>query len=130
VEDVRKGIQVVAFLAPAVAISCLCLPGMTSQAACALFVAALGMQSLGQAGFVANMSDIAPQDAGKLFGLCNTFGSFAGIVGVSATGILLQATGSFDTLFKLTAALYVAGAWCFWSWARADIIFGEPVRTS
>jgi len=28
----------------------------------------------GQAGFVANMSDIAPRHGGKLFGLCNTFG--------------------------------------------------------
>lgn len=37
----------------------------------------------GQAGFVANMSDIAPRHAGLLFGLCNTFGSFAGILGVS-----------------------------------------------
>lgn len=37
----------------------------------------------GQAGFVANMSDIAPRHAGVLFGLCNTFGSLAGILGVS-----------------------------------------------
>jgi ACS family sodium-dependent inorganic phosphate cotransporter/ACS family sodium-dependent inorganic phosphate cotransporter-like MFS transporter 9 len=37
----------------------------------------------GQAGFVANMSDIAPRHAGILFGLCNTFGSLAGILGVS-----------------------------------------------
>jgi hypothetical protein len=32
---------------------------------------------------VANMSDIAPRHAGVLFGLCNTFGSLAGILGVS-----------------------------------------------
>ena len=37
----------------------------------------------GQAGFVANMSDIAPRHAGRLFGLCNTFGSLAGILGVA-----------------------------------------------
>ena len=37
----------------------------------------------GQAGFVANMSDVAPRHAGLLFGLCNTFGSLAGILGVS-----------------------------------------------
>ena len=127
VEDVRKGIQVVAFLGPAAAILSLTAPGMTSRVACALFVAALGLQSLGQAGFVANMSDIAPQDSGKLFGLCNTFGSLAGIVGVSITGLLLQRTGNFDVLFRLSAGLYVLGAVCFWSWARADPIFGEPI---
>ena len=64
----------------------------------------------GQAGFVANMSDIAPRHAGQMFGLCNTFGSAAGIVGVSAVGYIVQATGSFDPVFKLTALLYVCGA--------------------
>lgn len=32
------------------------------------------------------MSDIAPRHAGLLFGLCNTFGSLAGILGVSGGG--------------------------------------------
>lgn len=45
----------------------------------------------GQAGFVANMSDIAPRHAGLLFGLCNTFGSFAGILGVSGGWLQLEA---------------------------------------
>ena len=62
----------------------------------------------GQAGFVANMSDIAPRYAGRLFGLANTFGSFAGILGVSAVGFVVEKTGSFDPVFKLTAVLYIA----------------------
>lgn len=45
--------------------------------------AALVFNSCRQAGFVANMSDIAPRHAGRLFGLSNTFGSLAGVVGVS-----------------------------------------------
>ena len=73
------------------------------------------------------MSDIAPKDSGKLFGLCNTFGSLAGIVGVQAAGVLYEATGSFTMLFKLTAVMYLIGAACFWAWARAHPIFGEPV---
>jgi ACS family sodium-dependent inorganic phosphate cotransporter/ACS family sodium-dependent inorganic phosphate cotransporter-like MFS transporter 9 len=48
-----------------------------------LLVMLLSYIPAGQAGFVANMSDIAPRHAGTLFGLCNTFGSFAGILGVS-----------------------------------------------
>ena len=62
----------------------------------------------GQAGFVANMSDIAPRYAGRLFGLANTFGSFAGILGVSAVGFVVEKTGSFDPVFKLTAVMYIA----------------------
>lgn len=48
------------------------------QVAVSLMTVALGTTSLGQAGFVANMSDIAPRQAGQMFGLCNTFGSLAG----------------------------------------------------
>ena len=62
----------------------------------------------GQAGFVANMSDIAPRYAGRLYGLANTFGSFAGILGVSAVGFVVEKTGSFDPVFKLTAVMYIA----------------------
>jgi cyanate permease len=89
----------------------------------ALFTMALGVQSLGQAGFVANMSDVAPHNAGQLFGLCNTFGSFAGIVGVSAAGMLYEATGSFNSLFYLSAALYTLGAVVFGICAKVDVLF-------
>lgn len=54
------------------------------------------------------MSDIAPRYAGRLFGLANTFGSFAGILGVSSVGFIVEQTGSFDPVFKLTAAMYIA----------------------
>ena len=125
VEAVRKRIQVVAFLGPAAALLLLTAPGMTAGAAVGLFIAALGTQALGQAGFVANMSDIAPKHAGKLFGLCNTFGSAAGILGVGAAGWLYEVTGSFDVLFRLSAALYVLGALCFFAWAQATPLFGN-----
>lgn len=57
--------------------------------------------------FVANMSDIAPSYAGQLFGLCNTFGCLAAALGIAAVGFIFEVTGSFDAVFKLTAALYV-----------------------
>ena len=71
---------------------------------------ALGMKALGQAGFVANMSDIAAQSAGKLFGLSNTVGSFAGILSVSISGLILEKTGSFTAVFQITALMYITAA--------------------
>eukprot|EP00892_Ulva_mutabilis_P007198 jgi/Ulvmu1/4850/UM020_0136.1 len=124
VVKVRKTIQVAAFVGPAVALLLLTTAQVTSGMAVGLFTMALGVQSLGQAGFVANMSDVAPEDAGQLFGLCNTFGSFAGIVGVSAAGFLLEATGSFNTLFYLSAVLYAVGAVVFGVWAKGEPIHG------
>lgn len=84
-------------------------PGVSPQLAVAALAVAVSATSLGQAGFVANMSDIAPRQAGQMFGLCNTFGSFAGILGVVAVGFIVEATGSYVPVFQATAAMYVVG---------------------
>lgn len=55
------------------------------------------------------MSDVAPAQAGQLFGLCNTFGSAAGILGTAGVGVLVEATGSFSAVFGITAGLYLIG---------------------
>lgn len=107
VVKVRKALQTVSMLVPAAALLLLATPGLPPAAAVGCMTAALGVTSLGQAGFVANMSDIAPDNAGQMFGLCNTFGSAAGILGVVAVGVVVEATGSFAPMFQITAAMYV-----------------------
>lgn len=105
---VRKVVQSVAFLGPVAPLAALAAGGLAPGAAVAAMTAALGVTSLGQ--FVTNMSDVAPRHAGRLFGLCNTFGSAAGILGVSAAGFIVEATGSFGLVFQITAALNILGA--------------------
>ena len=80
---VRKGVQTVAFLGPVGPRLALAAGGLSPGVAVAAMTGALGITSVGQ--FVTNMSDVAPRQAGKLFGLCNTFGSVAGILSVSGT---------------------------------------------
>jgi len=123
VTQVRKAVQTVAFLVPAVALLVLSQPGLSPQQAVVLMTVALGTTSLGQAGFVANMSDIAPRQAGKMFGLCNTFGSLSGIVGVTAVGFIVEATNSFSPVFQLTAGLYVLGTLVWWLLATGERVF-------
>ena len=53
----------------------------------------LAAASAGQAGFVANMADIAPGSAGQMFGLCGTFASLAGIIATSSVGLIVERTG-------------------------------------
>eukprot|EP00887_Chlorella_sp_A99_P000660 scaffold5.g660.t1 len=108
-QEVRKGVQTVAFLGPVLALVLLSNHSISPAAAVACMAAALGITSLGQAGFVANISDVAPRHAGLLFGLCNTFGCLAGILGVSVCGFVLERTGSFAPIFQATAVLYVLG---------------------
>jgi len=123
VTTVRKAVQTVAFLVPAVALLALSQPGLSPQVAVGLMTAALGTTSLGQAGFVANMSDIAPRQSGQMFGLCNTFGSLSGIVGVTAVGYIVEATHSFSAVFQLTASLYVIGTIVWLLLATGERVF-------
>jgi ACS family sodium-dependent inorganic phosphate cotransporter/ACS family sodium-dependent inorganic phosphate cotransporter-like MFS transporter 9 len=69
------------------------------------------------------MSDIAPKQAGKMFGLCNTFGSLSGIVGVTAVGFIVDETNSFSPVFQITAGLYVLGTLVWWLLATGDRVF-------
>lgn len=105
VADVRKRLQSVAFLVPAAMLLVLARPHVSTGLAVTCMTIALGATSASQ--FVANMSDIAPSYAGQLFGLCNTFGCLAAALGIAAVGFIFEVTGSFDAVFKLTAALYV-----------------------
>ncbi|KAK9915240.1 hypothetical protein WJX75_006550 [Coccomyxa subellipsoidea] len=123
VTNVRKALQTVAFVIPAAALVVLANPGISTTTAVACLTIALGTTSLGQAGFVANMADIAPGNAGQMFGLCNTFGSLSGIVGVSLVGYLVQLTGSFSPVFKITAALYIFGTIIWNLFCTGNVIF-------
>ena len=53
----------------------------------------LGACALSRAGFGVNHMDIAPRFAGIVMGIANTAGTFAGVVGVAATGLILEAFG-------------------------------------
>jgi ACS family sodium-dependent inorganic phosphate cotransporter/ACS family sodium-dependent inorganic phosphate cotransporter-like MFS transporter 9 len=110
-------------LVPAAALLLLSDPRISPPAAVAAMTAALGVTSLGQAGFVANMSDIAPNQAGQMFGLCNTFGCLSGIAGVLAVGWVVDATGSFTPVFLITAALYVVAVVCWNLLCTAERVF-------
>lgn len=88
----------------------------------------MGAQSVecnaGQAGFVANMSEIAPKHAGQMFGLCNTWGSLAGIAGTASVGFIYEQTGSFNAVFQITAAIYVAATVAWNAFCTSEPQFG------
>ena len=91
---------------------------------CAL--AALGVSG---SGFGGNHLDIAPQHADVLFSLSNVGGTIPGIIGVYATGLLLDLTGTYAATFALTAAINVIGAAVWYFWAAGEPILDEPAQT-
>lgn len=60
-------------------------------------------------GFAVNHMDIAPRHAGTLMGLTNTAGTIPGIIGVSISGMILQATGSWALVFQVAAGVTLFG---------------------
>jgi MFS family permease len=109
---VRKLMQGAAFTLGAVPMLLLPLAD-SARLAIALVTIATGGASLGVAGFAANHLDIAPQYAGILMGLSNTFAQLPGIVGVALTGFIVTLTHSFAGAFYLIAVIYMAGMACY-----------------
>jgi ACS family sodium-dependent inorganic phosphate cotransporter len=122
VEFVRKLMQTVGFLGGAAALLAI---GQvhTVALAIALMCAALGFGSLALSGFASNHLDIAPRYAGALMGLSNTAGTLPGVIGVTVTGYILEATGSWALVFGIAAGLYLAGAVVWLAFARGDVLF-------
>ena len=75
-----------------------------------MMCAVLGMASFTVSGFGANPLDIAPKHAAMLVGISNTVGTLPGIVGVALTGYLIDATGTYNSVFVMVASINVIGA--------------------
>ena len=115
----RKLMQTAAFMLGAVPM--VLLPSVTSAlVATALVTISLGGVSLGAAGYAVNHLDIAPQYAGILMGLSNTFAQLPGIVGVALTGFIVKATHSFAGAFYLSALIYLIGLVCYVTMASGE----------
>lgn len=129
VTNTRKLLNTIGFATAAAALMVMpMLRSATSAVICSSV--ALGSCALSRAGFAVNHLDIAPKYAGIVMGVSNTAGTLAGIVGVSATGHILQASalGSSDPsswfmVFATPALLSVVSAVFFIVFATGERIF-------
>lgn len=104
---VRKIMQSIGFLGPAFFLTQ--LSHVHSPAMAILCMAcSQGTDAFSQSGLYSNHQDIGPRYAGVLLGLSNTAGVLAGVFGTATTGYILQ-HGSWDDVFKVSVALYIAG---------------------
>ena len=89
--------------------------------------AAIGLLCLGNlfgaagiGGNSVNHMDIGPRHAGTLMGITNTAGTIPGIVGVYATGLILEFTGSWDLVFLVTAGVTLFGMVFYLTFASGE----------
>eukprot|EP00242_Pyramimonas_sp_CCMP2087_P006381 CAMPEP_0198206246 /NCGR_PEP_ID=MMETSP1445-20131203/9780_1 /TAXON_ID=36898 /ORGANISM="Pyramimonas sp., Strain CCMP2087" /LENGTH=435 /DNA_ID=CAMNT_0043878865 /DNA_START=328 /DNA_END=1635 /DNA_ORIENTATION=+ len=87
--------------------------------------AVLGFAAIARGGFALNHLDVAPAYAGSVMSVANTAGTFAGIVGVGLTGVLLNASGgeAWSSVFGLLAAICAVGATVFIAFATGERLF-------
>lgn len=111
----RKTVNSVGFWATVVLL--LAMPGARTVAqGLSILSLCLGACGLSRGGFSVNHMDIAPKYAGIVMGISNTAGTISGIVGVSATGFILEAAGGSEERagwvqsHALAAALLIAAS--------------------
>ncbi|KNA19469.1 hypothetical protein SOVF_061400 [Spinacia oleracea] len=107
VTSVRKIMQTVGFIGPAISLSVLSQV-RTPALAVLCMACSQGTDAFSQSGLYSNHQDIGPRYSGVLLGLSNTAGVLAGVLGTAATGYILQ-RGSWDDVFKVSIALYIVG---------------------
>ena len=116
VTTVRKLSQGVSFAGPALCMAALAVltPTTPGSGPTALIVAimslAFALGAWARAGLYCNHQDLSPKYAAALLGLSNTAGALPGVLGVTAAGYLLDATGSWaHALFYPTAICQIFG---------------------
>ena len=92
----------------------------SAAAAMGLMVVALAFLSFVYAGVVPYLMDIAPEHSDILYGFTNTFGTLPGIIGIAIAGWLVQTTGTYDSVFALTAGIQIVGGLVFLFICRAE----------
>ncbi|XP_035594005.2 solute carrier family 17 member 9-like [Oncorhynchus keta] len=98
----------------------LLLCGTTTFPLAVAFVSAtMGLTTFSHSGVSVNVQDLAPSCAGALFGVMNTCGSFSGVLMVYFSGYLIEATGSWASVFALITVVNLVGLVTFLAFAEA-----------
>lgn len=92
------------------------------SAASAWVSVGLGLNALTLAGVSVSHLDIAPKNAGVVFGAGNTAATAAGLLAVPVTGWVLATTHSWEVVFGLAALHYMVGAALFCWWVGGEVL--------
>eukprot|EP00762_Andalucia_godoyi_P005771 ANDGO_07010.mRNA.1 Sodium-dependent phosphate transport protein 1 len=119
---IRRIFQTVGFVVPGLLLTALTFVE-DSYTGVAIVIAAVTFTGFSNAGNAVNHLDIAPKYASVLLGFSNTAGTVPGIIGVAGAGIFLDAFGSWNPIFYITAGTYLVGTIVFLTMAKAHEIF-------
>lgn len=110
--NVRKIVQSICFVVQIIALSIVMqTKNFPLTLGCMSLI--IGVTGFSAAGVTINPQDLAPQFAGSLFGLMNTFGATFGFLGVYLTGHILAITQSWDKVFHMLVTTNLVGLLAF-----------------
>ena len=105
---VRKLCNTIAFGGSGI---CLCIVPELNSVAGVIAIMCLGnvFGGFSAGGFIVNHADIGPRHTGRLMGITNMFAAIPGFVGAIITGMILDATNSWDMVFYVVAGITFFG---------------------
>lgn len=119
---VRRLMMNVATVGPCAAL--IALPAAQSAfATVACLAAMLCTQTVSIAGYHSYLQDVLPARAGAFLGITNTLGVAAGIAANLLTGYMVETTGSFRSVFLVTAGVYASSGLVWNANMRGRVMF-------
>ena len=123
--SVRKLFQLVGMLTPALCLGYCSYAQLSAIATAALITTGSAISALTVSSVSCNHFDIAPKNAGTVFGIGNTASCIGGLIAVPVSGFIYDYTHSWDSVFLLFAAHYVGGALVYTLFASDEPIAAD-----
>ncbi|XP_076046211.1 putative inorganic phosphate cotransporter [Oratosquilla oratoria] len=121
---IRRLSASIAAYGPMLALVAMCFVNCDRTLALVVLCLAMGLNGAVYCGYTTSHMDLAPNFAGTLMGLTNSFGTIPGIAAPSVTGAITygnQTLGAWRTVFLLAAVLYCTTATVYVAFISADV---------
>ena len=129
ITKVRKTMQAVAFMGPALAMGSAALVDQP-VATVGLLTLGLSLGAFSYTGLYSNHQDLSPKYASILLGMTNTCGALPGVIGVPLTGYLIKETENWElSMFVPAMFFYFTGTLVFSKYGSGDrqAFTGQPM---
>lgn len=121
---IRRFFMLFSHMGPAVALVVMTYVGCDAVAAIVMLVLALAFNGAACQTSLVNHQDLAPNYAGSLYGIMNTFGSFPGFIIPPIIGALTNERNGVEewrVMFWISAAVFISATVLFWLFGSAEI---------
>ncbi|XP_076297756.1 sialin [Lasioglossum baleicum] len=120
----RKIFMIFSHMGPAIALIAMTYAGCDAVTAIVMLIVALSFNGAACQTSLQNHQDLAPNFAGSLYGIMNTFGSFPGFIIPPIIGALTNERNGVEewrVMFWISAAVFTSATILFWLFGSAEI---------